>query len=370
MAAPLAPPSFFDVVLWISALLVLVTLAACHPSDGDGGKGQPFTRIAFGSCAFQWEAQPVFRAIADVKPDAYLSLGDAIYGDYDGENAYEVTPETLRREWGVLEENPDWRYLVDHVPLVMGTWDNHDYGHHSAGAEFSLKEESKEIFLDFFGEPTESERRSRPGIYDAGILGSGDRRVQIILLDTRSFKSPPALAERPAGMGGSLGKYAPDDDSAATLLGESQWAWLAEQLKQPAEVRLICSSGQVVADEKGMDEWGNYPLERRRLFDLIGETGAEGVMILSGNVHFAEVSAYEGGPYPFIDFTASGLTHTNPEYAAAANGYRVAGPFSDINFGLVEILWEPEGPAILLSARDVEGREVFEYRIGSEDLGP
>ena len=29
-------------------------------------------------------------------------------------------------------------------------------------------------------------------------------------------------------------------------------------------LRLIASSGQVVADRKGMDEWGNYPLERQR----------------------------------------------------------------------------------------------------------
>jgi hypothetical protein len=54
-----------------------------------------------------------------------------------------------------------------------------------------------------------------------------------------------------------------------TLLGEEQWAWLERQLRQPAEVRFIASSTQIVADQKGMDEWGNYPHERSRLFDLI-----------------------------------------------------------------------------------------------------
>ena len=120
----------------------------------------PITRIAFGSCAFQWVEQPIFRAVAEAEPDLYLSLGDAIYGDFDGENAFDVTPESLREEWQELADNPDWQNLAANIP-VMATWDNHDYGHHSAGEEFPLKRESQEIFLDFFGEPADSERRFR-----------------------------------------------------------------------------------------------------------------------------------------------------------------------------------------------------------------
>jgi alkaline phosphatase D len=322
------------------------------------------SRIAFGSCAFQWVEQPIFRAVVAAEPDIYLSLGDAIYGDFDGEKTYEVTLKSLRAEWRKLADHPDWQHLVANVPIVDGTWDNHDYGHHSAGAEFPLKEESKEIFLDFFGEAADSERRRRPGLYDAEVHGPEGRRVQIVLLDTRTFKSPPKLAERPEGAGGSLGKYAPNEDPEATLLGEAQWAWLEEQLRRPAEVRLIASSGQIVADEKGMDEWGNYPLERRRLFDLIAETGASGVVLLSGNVHFSEISATDEGPYRLVDFTSGGLTHVNEEYPQAQNRYRIAGPYVDVSFGLVEIDWQAEGAAVVhLAAVDVEGRRVFEHGV-------
>ena len=322
------------------------------------------TRIAFGSCAFQSVPQPIYRQVVASKPDLYISLGDAIYGDYDIETktAYEVTPESLRREWQVLADNPDWQYLVENVP-VMATWDNHDYGHHSAGAEYPLKDESAEIFLDFFAEPSSSARRQRPGIYDARVFGPKGRRVQIILLDTRSFKSPPLLAQRAEGAGGSLGKYAPNDDPEATLLGREQWAWLEQQLTAPAELRLIASSGQIVADQKGMDEWGNYPLERQRLFELLGKTGANGVMLLSGNVHFSEISITEEGPYPLVDFTSSGLTHIDEVYPAAPNRHRVAGPFVDKSFGLVEIDWEQGGhPRISLSAISLEGKKGFEFR--------
>ncbi len=325
--------------------------------------GAAIQRIAFGSCAYQFEDQPILDAVIAADPDVFLYLGDAIYGDWDGEKVVEVTPESLRAKWQELAGQPAYQRLEESVP-ILATWDNHDYGKHDGGAEFELKEASKEIFLDFFGEPADSARRQRAGIYDAKVYGPTGRRVQIILLDTRSFKGPYVLAERPEGAGGSLGKYAPNDDPAVTLLGGEQWRWLEERLRQPAEVRLIASSTQIVADEKGMDEWGNYPLERRRLFDLVAATGASGVVLLSGNVHFSEISATDEGPYRIVDFTSSGLTHVNEEYPNAPNRYRVAGPYVDLSFGLVEIDWQAEGGAVVkLTAIDVEGGKAFAHSV-------
>ncbi len=115
-----------------------------------------------------------------------------------------------------------------------------------------------------------------------------------------------------------------------------------------------------------MDEWGNVPLERRRLFDLIAETGANGVVLLSGNVHFAEISRTDEGPYPLVDFTSSGLTHVNEEYPKAPNRYRVTGPFVDLNFGLVEIDWD-EG-VIILRAIGLERTTAFEHSVRLDEL--
>ena len=190
---------------------------------------QLVARVAFGSCAFQSMEQPVFRAVVEAQPDLYISVGDAIYADYDLETrrVRPATPDSLRREWQVLADNPDWQHLRAHVP-VMATWDNHDYGHHSAGADFQYRRESESIFLDFFEEPQDSPRRTRPGVYDARVFGPVGRRLQVTLLDTRSFKSPPVFSDRPAGAKGSLGKYAPNDSVTATLLGDAQWLWLEE----------------------------------------------------------------------------------------------------------------------------------------------
>ena len=328
------------------------------------------TRIALGSCAFQWDAQAIWDAVIAEEPDLYLSLGDAIYADFDGQRVYDVTPETLEREWGVLASVESFQRLVDNVP-VLAVWDNHDYGRAEGGAEFVLKDVSKDIFLDFFGEPIDSPRRRRSGMYDAMIFGPDGRRVQIILLDTRYHKGPFMLADRPDGTGGSLGKFAPQADTTVPLLGNEQWAWLEDQLRRPAEIRLIASSTQIVADQKGMDEWGNYPHERRRLFELIADTGANGVVLLSGNVHFTEISQTDEGPYPMVDFTASGLTHVNEGYASVANPYRVTGPLVDLNFGLVEIDWEAAGgPVITLSGVGLDGARAFEHRVALGDLQP
>ena len=369
----MASPSLLTAVLAFSMLG-----AACGQSGPGPGTSSPppaesgtegvVSRIALGSCAFQWVEQPIWNAVVAADPDLFLYLGDAIYGDFDGKSTFDVTPESLRAEWQKLAGHPDWQRLRANVP-VMATWDNHDYGHYGAGTEFPLKAESQQIFLDFFGEPASSQRRSTPGVYTAETFGLPGQRVQIILLDTRYFKDPPVLAERPAGAGGSLGKFAPNEDPGATLLGQAQWNWLEEQLTRPAEIRLIASSGQIVADQKGMDEWGNYPLERRRLFDLIGSTGAEGVVLLSGNVHFAEVSETDEGPYPLTDFTASGLTHVNEEYPKFENRYRVAGPLVEVNFGLVEIDWGAEpSPTITLRAINVEREVSFEHTVRVADL--
>jgi len=323
-------------------------------------------RIAFGSCAKQWQYQPIWKTVIAAQPDLFLFLGDAIYADTDGKTAWSVSEDQLKGEWNRLADKPEFQRVREKIPF-MATWDNHDYGTHSGGAEFPLKEKSQAIFLDFFGEPADSERRHTPGIYDAKIFGPEGQRVQIILLDTRFFKdnykkNPSPKAERLKA--GRVGGYLPDDDPTKTLIGNEQWRWLKEQLKKLAEVRLIASSIQIIPDEKGMDEWGNFPLERKKLFDLIDSTGAKGIILLSGNVHFAELSKSYTEGYPLFELTSSGMTHVNQAYAKAANDYRVAGPFIEHNFGLVEIDWDVQpSPLITLKVIGEDGRTGFSHPV-------
>lgn len=255
----------------------------------------------------------------------------------------------------------------------MATWDNHDYGSHASGANFPLRKESQQAFLDFFGEAPDSPRRARSGIYDAKIVGPAGQRVQIILLDTRYFRGSTIRDDRSKEEKedlGIVGNYLPNVAPDVTLLGSEQWDWLEFQLRKPAEIRLIASSTQIIADEKGMDEWGNFPLERLRLFDLIENARASGVILLSGNVHFSEISRQDALGYPLYDFTSSGMTHVNETYARKRNGKRIAGPYVDLNTGLVEINWVAgDSPLIHLKTIRLDGSIAFQHDLSLSEPG-
>jgi hypothetical protein len=102
-------------------------------------------------------------------------LGDAIYADTDGTTAWAVSEQQLQGEWNRLADKPEFQRFRREIP-IMATWDNHDYGTHNGGSEFELKDVSKRIFLDFFAEPEDSDRRNRAGIYDSKVFGPQGQR--------------------------------------------------------------------------------------------------------------------------------------------------------------------------------------------------
>src|SRR5260370_22121167 len=92
------------------------------------------------------------------------------------------------------------------------------------------------------------------------------------------------------------------------MLGPVQWAWVAGELRKPAEIRLIVSSTQVLAEGHGWERWGNMPLERQKLLDTIRDSAAKGVVLLSGDRHVCAL--YREMPtrlYPLYEMTSSCL---------------------------------------------------------------
>jgi alkaline phosphatase D len=346
------------------SLVALLLLAHWQPAPAEETDPMELSRIAFGSCARQDRDQPIWEPVVAAGPDLFIFAGDNIYGDTED-------MDVMRAKYAQLGAKPGYRRLLETCP-VLATWDDHDYGVNDGGASYPKREESAEVMLDFFGVPADSPRRQRLGIYGASTYGPEGRRVQVILLDMRTFKSAQFKDRRSAEEKKPLnlvGWYLPHPDPETTLLGAEQWAWLEEQLRQPAEWRLIVSSIQVVADEKGMESWGNFPHERRRLYNLIDRTGAEGVVFLSGDVHFSEVSRSDDGPYPLYDFTSSGLTNSHAGWAAAVNNHRVSErAYAEPTFGLVEFDWEAAIPSVSLQARGLDGEAAFEVKVARETL--
>lgn len=306
--------------------------------------------IAFGSCLKADKPAPLIREVADVRPDLLLMLGDNVYVDIPEKPG---SVWDFRRKYMELEKRDDWQRLCTRSK-VIGTWDDHDYGLNDAGKNWRLKEEAKSEFMRFFDIAEDAPMRSREGVYSAHCYGPRGRTVQVILLDTRTFRDP--LRKKLGGMLRSGGPYLPHTDTDSTLLGETQWEWLANQLRRPADVRVIASSIQVIPDESGWECWGNFPHERQRLFDLIGQTGANGVVILSGDRHHAEASSIddESVPYGLWDVTSSGMNQPS-KGVNEPNRFRVGPIRRTANVGYIHIDWSRRDPLITMQVKGVGG---------------
>jgi alkaline phosphatase D len=313
------------------------------------GEDQPIQRIAFGSCAKQDQPQPIWEPILGSQPDVFLMIGDNIYGDTDDMKVLQAKWKKLAGQRGLRALRKSARFLA--------TWDDHDYGRDDAGAEYPFRQESQQAFLDFLDEPADSPRRMQEGVYDSTVIGPVGKRVQFILLDTRYHRSPLKKngLERVAGKP-YPGPYAPTDDESATMLGETQWAWLAEQLQVEAEVRIIASSVQVLANEHAWEKWGNFPKERQKLFNLIREAKASGVIFISGDRHHAELSRNDDVlSYPLFDVTSSSLNAPSKP-KTEPNTDRLGELYTPVNFGWIEIDWAEADPVITLAIRQLNGK--------------
>lgn len=298
------------------------------PRSEEAGFGP--TRIAWGSCFQESKPCPMLDTLAAEKPELYLALGDNIYGDTKDMSV-------LRLKYRRLARQPGWKALTK-TARVMGTWDDHDYGANDGGVHYEPREASKEIFLDFFDEPAGSERRSREGVYTSTMLGKGDRKVQIIMLDLRTFRSDLARA-RPKDYPELGGYRVMRDDEKQVMLGEAQWKWLEGELGKSAAVRLIGLSTQMGTAHNGYEAWINMPKERERFYLLLEKVKAEGVLMLSGDTHWAEISLVEReGMYPLYDLTSSSLNQKwDP---AGANPNRIGRAYTKPNAGVMDIDWQ------------------------------
>lgn len=294
------------------------------------------------------------------EPDLFIFLGDNIYGDSDD-------PQVLSAKYDKLAAVPGVQTLRDSTE-VIAIWDDHDYGQNDSGADYVSKEQSRAVMLDFWGEPAVSERRTRDsGIYTSYLYGEPGRQVQVILLDLRWNRSELIEVQDPikrqSRISNNRGPYDASLAEDAVLMGEEQWQWLEKELQVEADVRIIGSSIQLLAEFTGWETWANYPKDRQRFFELLETYQKEPILVLSGDVHWSEYSEIKetANGWPLLELTSSGLTE---EWKAISpNRHRVGDAFAVANFGMVEIDWSREVPAFDLTIRDVGGRDLIKRQV-------
>lgn len=351
-------------LLKITALAIISLIVSCkntpQKKHTKTAKNTEKFKIAFGSCASEDNNLPIFYEVIKHHPDLFIFLGDNIYGDTKD-------MEVMKAKYQKLANKPSFKHLKENTSIIA-TWDDHDYGWDDIGRHYEFKKQSKEIFLDFFEEPKDSERRIHEGIYTSYMYNTSNKKIQVILLDERTFRDD--IPEYKNEVEGDERYFYHLDHGIqtskdSTMLGQKQWLWLEKELQKKADVRIIGSGTQFGIEYNSYESWANFPHEQKKMTDLIAKTKANGVIFISGDVHYAEISKLTTpNTYPIYDITASGLSST--WHFATPNKNRIEGPVMDNHFGLLTI--DLNTLVIKAEIFDVTGNQRIEYEIPVKKL--
>lgn len=287
--------------------------------------------IAFGSCNKQYEANYLWDDVLNQNPNIWVWGGDIIYSDTDD-------MQKMQQDYNEQLSQKGYDILTKRIE-VHGTWDDHDYGLNDGGYEYAKKDESQQQLLDFLGVSKSDERRQRKGVYYSKMFNTKKGSVRLIVLDTRYFRTALTASKN------SKRRYDPNTHANGTILGGTQWKWLEDTLKSStADFNIILSSIQFLSQQHGYETWGTMPNEIDKMYDLVVDSNAKGVLMLSGDRHISEFSKkeIEGLSYPLIDFTSSGMTHSYSNFSSERNDNRVGEVVSDKSFGILKFNFETQ----------------------------
>lgn len=319
---------------------------------------QPLQNIVFGSCLDTHE-HPMLERTLTLPRDLFIFMGDNIYADKGG-------IPMMQEKYALLKSSRFFQGLKNKP--ILATWDDHDFGLNDGGAEYPQKKEAQAEFWNWLDEPANSPRRQQEGVYHSQTFGAAGKRVQVIMLDTRYFRSAlKKVAKEKAMIGGNS---VPTDDESTTMLGEAQWRWLEKTLHESADLRLIVSSVQFGPEAHGGECWANFPHEQRRMFNILKRTRAAGVVLLSGDRHWCEFSKIDGAiGYPLYDFTSSSMTQKHPRGTPTPNRNRFAPKTYHLpNVGHLHIDWA--GSTITAKIISEDGSMQIEHSLSLSDLQP
>ena len=320
------------------------------------GDPPPF-KMALGSCAYANEERydrpgkpygdgmEIFNSIADQDPDLMLWLGDNIY---------------LREpDWGswsgILHRYTHTRSLPALQRLLRSTkhvaiWDDHDFGPNDADASFVNAPLTRTAFDLFWANPS-SGAPGATGI--TTMLQYHD--IDMFLLDDRSARVPVGMK--------SL---------SPTILGPAQIDWLIQALKYSrAPFKMVAVGSQFLSTENAWENFATIPAERQGIIDRIKAEGITGVVFLTGDRHFTELSMLDFGDGNVIhDLTVSPLT-AGVYKGSGNNSLLVDGTHVEQRaFGLLDFTGPANARKMGIEVRDTQGTLLWQRTIDAPARKP
>lgn len=308
----------------------------------------PFTFVA-GSCFYINESAydrpkpygsnyQIVSKIYDQKPDFMLWLGD---------NVYFREPDWFTKT-GMVHRYTHGRSLPELQPLLASTahyaiWDDHDFGPNDADGSWINKEMSWETFQEFWGNPTFG-LDGKKGCTTMFSYNDAD----FFLLDNRYYRTPNRCktCER-------------------SSLGKDQMEWLIGALTASrAQFKFIAIGGEIItSDDHDETAFHDFPAERDTLLSRIEREGIKGVVFLTGDRHFSELSGMKNNAGNWIyDLTSSSLTAG--AYTSALekskNEYRIPGTVTaENNFCVLKLSGPFRQRTLTITNFNAQGKEMW-----------
>lgn len=246
------------------------------------GKASKF-RIAVTSCMKFGQPQHAWNLLLAEKPDMHVTLGDTHYAD-------KTNPSVQWRHHLRYRAVPEFAVVIRSVP-TYAMWDDHDYGPNNSDGTAKGKENSLAGWAQIWANPL-SGTDETPGAFYSYTWGE----VEIFIVDGRYHRSPDNHK----------------DDSEKRMLGDAQFAWLMDGLKNSKAKFKVIASGSTLHDSKN-DGWRIYTFSRHRLLDAIKTNKIGGVLYMSGDVHRSHIRVHDESDrvgYPLVEVVSSGVANS------------------------------------------------------------
>jgi phosphodiesterase/alkaline phosphatase D-like protein len=278
MLTDLTPDTTYDYRLLLNDVVQPGSEAPFRTLKLEGASGT--FRFAIGAdTRFSLHPFPIFDKIQEQQPDFMFLMGDQIYSDIPA-----ILPDSKAIYERKYKEN--WaeacmRDFMKRIPMFM-IWDDHEIrnnywmGRIYEGETTDRYANGKAAYDEYQGSHNPEPRVAGQNYY-AFRVGQADFYV----LDTRSFRSPNDID---------------DMDMSETMLGEAQKADLLNWLSSSsAKFKVIVSSvGWRNLNPRNNDSWDGFRVERDEIFDHVKKNNIRGVVLLSGDQHFASVHCLDG----------------------------------------------------------------------------